>query len=271
MSSSDPFTATAAHTAPAARETSATSFLKMAQVLDCFTKARPQLSVGDLAELTGMPRATIHRIASSLRDIGLLDQNGPRRDYRLGLKMFHYGSVVIDNLDTHRHARPYLQSLSQLSGEIVHFHMFDGSQMACIEREEVGDQHQTTLTTIEAAPIYCTSVGKAFLAYQDEALIRRICAEQGLARRTEHTITHIDALFAALAEIRARGYAIDDEENQLGIRCVGAPVRDASGQVFAAVSVSGPAARMPDLRLSGLAPTVIQTAAQISAALGWKA
>jgi len=250
-----------------ARETIATSFLKMRQVLDCFTKVRSHLSVSELVELTGLPRTTVHRIASSLRDIGMLDQNGPRRAYRLGLKMFHYGSVVVSNLDVEAHASPYLQRLSEVSGEIIHFHMFDGSQMVCIDRQEMADNPLAVRTTIKTALAYCTSVGKAFLAFQPDALIRRICAEQGLVRHTEHTITDVETLFEALARIREQGYAIDDEENEIGVRCVGAPVRDASGQVFAAVSVSGPAQRMPHRRLTALAPIVIETARQISAAL----
>jgi len=250
-----------------AREISATSFLKMRQVLDCFTKARSHLSVSELVDLTGLPRTTVHRIASSLRDIGMLDQNGPRRAYRLGLKMFHYGSVVVSNLDIEAHASPYLQRLSQLSGEIIHFHMFDGSQMVCIDRQEMADNPLAVRTTIKTALTYCTSVGKAFLAFQPEVLVRRICAEQGLLRHTAHTITDVATLFEALSRIREQGYAIDDEENEIGVRCVGAPVRDASGQVFAAVSVSGPTERMPHQRLTALAPIVIETAQKISTAL----
>jgi len=245
------------------------SFYKMAAVLDCFTRAKGQLSITDIVEMTGMPRTTIHRIVASLRDIGLIDQDGRRHDYRLGLKMFYYGSVVLANLDLNRHARPHVLNLHQITGEVVHLHMFDGSQMVCIEREEMGETRLTTLTTIEAAPTYCTSVGKAFLAFQHDTLIRRVAAEEGLQQRTEYTLTTIDALLDDLREIRERGYAIDNEENEIGIRCVGAPIRDSRGQIFASVSVSGPTERMPLTRIQGLAPTVIQTADQISRELGW--
>lgn len=251
------------------RDGGAKSFYKMAAVLDCFTRAKGQLSIADIVDKTGMPRTTIHRIVASLRDIGLIDQDGRRHDYRLGLKMFYYGSVVLANLDLNRHARPYVLSLHQITGEIVHLHMFDGSQMVCIEREEMGETRLTTLTTIEAAPTYCTSVGKAFLAFQDEELIRRIVADEGLRPRTAKTITTIETLLADLGDTRERGYAIDDEENEIGIRCVGAPIRDSRGQVFASVSVSGPSGRMPPARAIGLAPTVIQTADAISKELGW--
>ncbi|WP_316979951.1 IclR family transcriptional regulator [Shumkonia mesophila] len=251
------------------RDGGAKLFYKMAAVLGCFTRARGQLSIAEIMEATSLPRTTIHRIVASLRDVGLLDQDGRRQTYRLGLKMFYFGSVVIANLDLNHHAHSYVLALHQLTGEIVHLHMFDGSQMACIEREEMGGTRLTTLTTIEAAPTYCTGVGKAFLAFQEQELILRIVAEEGLEPRTEHTLSTLEALLADLELTRQRGFAVDDEENEIGVRCIGAPIRDSRGQVFASVSVSGPSARMPLSRIQGLAPAIIQTADEISCKLGW--
>lgn len=266
--SEEPEIADAGNETEHARDGGAKSFYKMAAILDCFTRARGQLSINDLVDMTGMPRTTIHRIVASLRDIGLVDQDGRRHDYRLGLKMFYYGSAVLANLDLHRHARPHVLHLHQITGEIVHLHMFDGSQMVCIEREEMGEARLTTLTTIEAAPIHCTSVGKAFLAYQDDALIAHV-AQSTLQQRTANTLADEAALRQDLELIRSRGYSIDDEENEIGVRCVGAPIRDSRGHVFAAVSVSGPSERMPHGRLHGLAETIIHTAETISEKLGW--
>ena len=93
--------------------------------------------------------------------------------------------------------------------------------------------------------------------------------EEGLQPRTAKTITTLDALLEDFRSVRERGYSIDDEENEIGVRCVGAPIRDSRGQVFASVSVSGPTERMPLARVSGLASTVMQTADQISRELGW--
>ncbi|QCP87814.1 IclR family transcriptional regulator [Cereibacter sphaeroides] len=247
----------------------AKSFYKMARVLDCFSRTRGSLSLTEIVERTGMPRTTIHRIVASLRDIGLIDQDGRRGDYRLGLRMFHYGSVVMANLDLNRHAHPHVLSLHQITGEIVHLHMFDGSQMVCIEREEMGDVRNTTLTVIEAAPVHCTSVGKAFLAFQEPDVLQRIAAEEGLERRTEHTLCSIEALTADLELIRKRGFAFDLEENEIGVQCVGAPIRDSRGRVFAAISVSGPTSRMQQARLLGLSGLVTATADRISTELGW--
>ncbi len=252
-----------ADTAPEHRDGGAKSLRKMALVLDSFSRKKPIMTVGELAASTGLPKTTVHRIVSSLRDIGLLDQDGRRHGYRLGMKMFHYGSSVMAGLDTSTHALPHVARLQQLTGEIIHFHMFDGHQMVCVEREEMT---AASVTTLQAAPTYCTSVGKAFLAFQSEELVRKI-AQEGFHAYTPHTITSLEALTAELAKVRARGYAIDDEEIELGVRCVGAPVRDSTRRVFAAVSVSGPVERMPDARLAGLAPVVIQIANDISVAL----
>ncbi|MBO9127718.1 MULTISPECIES: IclR family transcriptional regulator [unclassified Rhizobium] len=245
------------------RDGGAKSLRKMAMVLDSFSRSKTTMTVAELAEATDLPKTTIHRIVASLREVGLLDQDGRRQGYRLGLKMFQYGSSVLASLDTPTRAHPHMAQLQQLTGEIIHFHMFDGSQMVCIEREETGS---SSLTTLQSAPTYCTSVGKAYLAYQDEELVRKLAAE-GLKARTPHTITTLPSLLEDLERTRARGYAIDNEEIELGVRCVGAPVRNSAGRVFAAVSVSGPVERMPDSRVSGLAPVVIRTANDISAAL----
>lgn len=245
------------------RDAGAKSLRKMALVLDSFTRKKSSLTVGEISSATGLPKTTVHRIVASLRDVGLLDQDGRRQGYRLGMKMFYYGSSVLESLNTATRAHPHIAKLQQLTGEIIHFHMFDGHQMVCVEREEM---IASSLTTLQAAPTYCTSVGKAFLAFQDEELVRKIAAE-GLHAYTANTITTLDGLLEEMKHIRERGYAIDDEEIETGLRCIGAPVRDSSGRVFAAVSVSGPAERMPDGRLSGLAPAVIQIADDISEAL----
>ena len=245
------------------RDSGAKSLRKMALVLDSFSRNKPSMTVAELSEATGLPKTTVHRIVVSLREVGMLDQDGRRQGYRLGLKMFHYGSSVLSSFDTPTRAHPHVAKLQQLTGEVIHLHMFDGSQMVCVEREEMTS---ASLTTLQAAPTYCTSVGKAFLAFQSEDLIRRIAAE-GLHRYTPNTITDLDGLIAELALTRQRGYSIDNEEIEVGLRCIGAPIRDSMQRVFAAVSVSGPAERMPDGRILGLAPVVIQTANEISTAL----
>ncbi|MBE5252471.1 MAG: IclR family transcriptional regulator [Enterobacterales bacterium endosymbiont of Blomia tropicalis] len=244
------------------------SLTKVLQILECFSRRDANLTPADIAARTGLPRATTHRLVSSLRDIGLLEQNGKRETYKLGMKLFQLGNLVIQNLDLDSHARPYAAQLQLITGESTHLCIFDGAQMAFVERQEMNSTGNTMVTRIEAAPVHCTSVGKAFLAWQPPGLIRKII-DDSLPQRTPFTLAEGPALEADLQRIRERGYSLDLQENELGVHCIGAPVRAANGQVFAAISVSGPAERLPLARLEGLASLVIDMANKISLELGW--
>lgn len=244
------------------------SLTKVLQILECFSQRDANLTPAEIAGRTGLPRATTHRLVSSLRDIGLLEQNGKRDTYKLGMKLFQLGSLVLHNLDLDSHARPYATQLQLITGENTHLCIFDGAQMAYVERQAMNSSGNTMITRIEAALVHCTSVGKAFLAWQPPTLINKIISDT-LIERTPHTLTDGDALLAELRLTRERGYAFDLQENELNVHCVGAPVRGANGQVFAAVSVSGPADRLPLPRLEGLAGLVMETAHKISLELGW--
>lgn len=246
------------------------SLSKVMMVLDCFSRGRGNLTPAEITEKTGLPRATTHRLLASLRDIGLLEQNYRRDSYKLGMRLFQLGSLVLVNMDLEKHASPHITQLQQLTGEIIHLCVFDGSQMVFVEKQETGHHSpKNTVTRIEGSPVYCTGVGKAFLAWQSSHLIEKIIAD-GLHPQTPHTITDGPALMREMQATRERGYAIDDEECELNLRCVAVPIRDSGGRVFGAISVSGPGERMPDSRLHGLAPTVIQTADAISSELGWR-
>jgi len=118
------------------------------------------------------------------------------------------------------------------------------------------------------APAYCTSVGKALLAFQPIEVVQQVI-EQGLKRFTPNTITDSDMLLSELASIRARGYAIDDEEIEVGLRCIAAPIRDHSGQVVAAISVAAPVQRMTKKQVQGTTPTVVAAAEAISRRMGF--
>jgi DNA-binding IclR family transcriptional regulator len=245
------------------------SFVKMKRVLDCFSRADRSLSLADLAARTGMPKATVRRILVSLQTVGFIEQEARRDHYRLGIGLFELGSLVLANMDLHREAGPFVTRLQQVTGEGVHLCVFNGSTMVLIDRREMEVSPLNTVTTLEEAPTYCTGVGKAFLAFQDAEVVKRVLRE-GLKRYTASTIVEPTALQEELRRIRECGYAIDNGEHENGVRCVAAPIRNAAGRVFASVSVTSVAERMPDRRLRGLADTVMQTAEQISRQLGWR-
>lgn len=245
-------------------EDSLKSLRKVVSILDAFSTSRRSLSLAEVSAVTGFPRSTAHRLAASMRDVGLLDQDGHRDRYRLGLKLFELGNTVLANMDLHREARPLVDALSQVTGHLVHLAVFDGRQAIVIHR--VAADSGTPLTLIEAAPVHCTSVGKAILAFQPAARIDAIIAG-GLKRFTDVTITDGRKLRSELKTIRGRGYAFDEGEHQPGIRCVGAPIHDRAGRVVAGLSVSGPARRLKKDQVAELAKIVVHHARLVATRL----
>jgi len=246
------------------------SLVKIARILECFSTVDRTLSLGDICERTDYPKSTTHRLLASMKEVGLLDQDRERDRYRLGLKLFEFGNIVLANMDVHREARPFVEALKRLSGHVVHLAVFDGRQAVVIHRSDPSPEGSVPSSFIESAPPHCTSVGKAILAFQPEAVLRRVMAA-GLKRYTENTIIDPKKLQLELNKTRKRGYSIDDSEHQHGLRCVGAPIRDQSGRVFAAISVSGPGRRLRLEDVDDLSKMVIHHANAISANLGYRA
>ncbi len=240
---------------------------KVVRILDCFSVTDRTLALAEICTRTRQPKSTTHRLLAAMRAAGLLDQERDR--YRLGLKLYELGNTVLANMELHREARRFVEALARLSGQAVHLAVFDGRQAIVVHRAEPSPELNSALTLIEAAPVHCTSVGKAILAFQPAPVIERVIAA-GLPRLTEATITEPAALRAELAAIRTRGFATDEGEHQPGLRCVGAPIRDAAGRVVASISVSGPAWRLPPGEVANLARLVRHSAGSIATALGYR-
>ncbi|MBC8158167.1 MAG: IclR family transcriptional regulator [Alphaproteobacteria bacterium] len=240
---------------------------KTVSVLECFSRLERSLSVAEVAKKTGLPKTTAHRILTTLREVGYVEQEGEREHYRLGIRLFELGNVVLDSMDLPREAAPFVERLIQLSGEGSHLCVFDGAQAVVIQHREPDGGTGNRVTTIHAAPAHCTGVGKAALAFQPEETIARII-QAGLQRYTRTTITDPDDLRAELAQIRRQGYAMDNCEHEAGLGCVAAPIRNAAGDVFAAISVSGPQVRMTEDRIPSLAELVMDIAEKISRRMG---
>jgi DNA-binding IclR family transcriptional regulator len=244
------------------------SMHKLMAILDCFSSFDRSLSLNEISARCGMPKTTVHRLVSSLREVKLLEQDRGRDRYRMGIRLFELGSIVMGNLDIFREARPLVDRLIGATGEGSHLCVFDGTNMVSIEHREPNSSSVNWTTTLSISPSYCTGVGKAALAYQEEPVIEKII-RAGLLPYTPNTITDPDALRSELEAIRGRGFSIDEGEHQPGVRCVAAPIRNAAGHVFAAVSVSGPKDRVAPERVPSLAPLVVATANQISRQMGY--
>jgi DNA-binding IclR family transcriptional regulator len=244
------------------------SVLKAIAILDSFSTRDQKLSVADLADKAGLPRATAHRLVATLREARLLERERERDHYRLGMKLFEYGTTVLANMDVQREAKPFVESLSKLTRLNVHLCVFDGTRATIINRSEIDRRTPNLTVTMTAAPVHCTSGGKSILAFQPADVVSRI-VDIGLERFTKNTITEPNKLLEELERIRQLGYAVDREEHGEGIKCVGAPIRGLSGRVSAGISVSGPAARFDESSIAEFAVLVKHHAAAISAALGF--
>lgn len=256
-----------AETPPARAEDGLKSLTKVVRVLDAFSTRDRALALTDICRITGFPKSTTHRLLAAMRESGLLDQDGERDRYRLGMKLFELGNIVLANMELHREARPFVDMLARQGGHSVHLAVFDGRRAIVIHRTDPSPDRVASPTMIEQAPVHCTGVGKAILAWQPEPVVQRIVAA-GLARFTESTITDPAALRRELKAIRDRGYAIDEAEHQPGLRCIGAPIRDRSANVIAGISITGPAWRLPLTEVESIARLVVHHAAAIGAALG---
>lgn len=244
------------------------SLVKVMRLLDCFSVSKRTLSLTDLSEAASLPKSTTHRLLGAMTACGLLNHTGRDR-YRLGIKLFELGNTVLANMDLHREARPFVDALMRQSGQAIHLAVFDGERAIVVHRAEASPEKFLAAHTIEQAPVHCTGVGKAILAFQPTHVVTRIIAS-GLMRFTDTTITGPAEFRRELVKIRGAGYAVDEGEHQPGLRCVGAPIRDQSGQVVAAISLTGPAWQLPLSEIKQLANMVIHYAGGISNALGYR-
>ena len=244
------------------------SMHKLMAILDCFSRYDRSLTLSEISARCGMPKTTVHRLVSSLREVKLLEQDKERDSYRMGIRLFELGSIVLGNLDIYRDARPLVERLINATGEGSHLCVFDGTNMVSIEHLEPGGTSVNWTTTLSISPSYCTGVGKAALAFQDRPVIDKII-RGGLMPYTPNTITDPRRLRDELEITAQRGYAIDEGEHQPNVRCVAAPIRNPAGRVFAALSVTGPKDRLVHDRVPLLSALVVATADQISRQLGY--
>ena len=227
-------------------------------------------SLVELCAELRLHKSTVHRLMMVLEQHRLVVKNPETGRYRLGLKLFELGSKALDGIDLRGRARPYLDRLQQQFGETVFFCILDDGQVFYVEKVESQQSVRTACTVGSRAPAYCTAVGKAMLAELSDAEVSTIVRRWGLKAVTPNTITTAAALKSELRTVRSRGYAIDDEEKEQGLRCVSAAVRGHSGKLFAAMSISGPAFRMTKERIPEVGHAVMRAANELSAELGYE-
>ncbi len=238
-------------------------------LLKAFSEDEVDIGVSTLARRLGIAKSTVHRLATTLVSEGMLEQNPENGKYRLGIALFGLGALVRRRMDVSTEAKPYLFDLRETTGETVHLAILDGTEIMYVYNLESMQAIRMRSDIGVRKPAYCTAEGLAMLAFQPARVIEDIIARD-LAPRTPKTNTDPGQLRRVLAAVRERGYAVEDEESEAGMRCVAAPVRNAAGEVVAAVGVAGPVQRLPDDVLASFAPHVVRIAEAISIRLGYR-
>lgn len=225
------------------------------------------LTLTELSQRLGMHRSTVFRFLAILQARSYVERDPTTSAYRLGPQALLLAATWLNDLDIRRVARPILLALCDQVDELVHLTILERGEVVTVDRIE-GRQPVSLQTGIgNRRPAHCTASGKAILAFLPEPEVDGILAA-GMAAVTAETITSPTALRRQLAEIRARGYAIDREEHFEGVCCVAAPVFDYERRVTASVSVAGPAHRMPEARVMRLGEEVSHAAGAVSRQLG---
>lgn len=238
-------------------------------VLVVLAEARgPGLTLTELCGQVGMHRTTMFRILATLQTRGFVTRDEQSGRYRVGLRVLGLAAGLLRGLDIRTIARPILQELCQRTQELVYLTVLDDGEVMTVEsfdsdqlislRAEIGDRR----------PAYCSASGKAILAYLPTDEVDQILA-RGMPALTQRTITSPVVMHHHLAEIRARGFAFDDEERMEGLRCVAAPILNLEGAVFGSTSIAVPLMRAPWPRLEELGHEVAIAAGEISRQLGY--
>jgi IclR family KDG regulon transcriptional repressor len=249
------------------RLSSVTAALRLLKV---FSEQEPELGISALSKRMGVAKSTAHRLASALLAEGMLEQNADNGRYRLGIQLFTLGALVRRRFDVTKQALPFLHVLREQTGETVHLAVLDDINVVYLFNLESDQAIRMRSYIGVRKPASCTAEGHVLLASCTPDVVSRVLKE-GLVARTPKTNTDTRTFLKALEEARHDGYSIDDEESEVGMRGIAAPVRDISGNVVAAIGFGGPAQRLTKKTLRAAVPHLIAAAQGISATLGYHA
>ena len=237
------------------------------ELLKAFSEDEIELGISALAKRLGVAKSTAHRLATTLVAENLLEQDRATGKYRLGIALFRLGTLVRRRMNVSEVARPHLFSLRQTTNETVHLAILDATEIMYVYFLETTQAIRMRSELGLRKPAYCTAEGQAILAFRPPEVVEAVI-RKGLHARTPQTITDPDRLMKVLDAVRQKGCAVEDEESEIGVRCIAAPVRNDAGEVVAAVGVAGPVSRLSKRALTAFMPHVIATAQAISASLG---
>lgn len=237
-------------------------------IIHLVSKHREGLGVTELASLLDINKSSVYKLLSTLASHGFIEQDTETKKYRLGYKYLELSSILLESIDLRSQATPFLKELESLTNEVIHLVVYDQGEVIYIEKLEGNETLRTHSQIGRRAPVHCTSVGKVILAYLTEKEVHSILDKYGLPKHTAHTITNKETFLKELRKVSKQGFAVEVEENEVGISCIAAPVFDHRGQIAAAISISGPTLRMTDERMKTLRAVIMGIGEKLSNRLG---
>lgn len=230
---------------------------KLFQVIEALADNGP-MGIMDLSSSLGFHKSTTHRLVTSLQFMGYIRQEEESLKYMLSFKFLEIGSKILDQTNVASLIHPSLRKLSEQTGETVHLVRREGTEAVYIDKAEskVGSIRMVSRVG-NRVPLYCSGVGKALLAELDDEEVRAVWDASEVKRLTAYTITSFEELMERVEMVRKNGYAIDNEENEEGVRCIAVCLKDYHKEPVYALSISAPVSRMSDERLQELKEAVL--------------
>jgi DNA-binding IclR family transcriptional regulator len=239
-------------------------------ILNLFDETRPEMGNSEIAKLLNMDTGTVAGLIYTLKVNNYLDQNPSNRKYRLGLKLAERAAILLDNIDLRKVAGPYLEELRKWSGESTNLAIRDQQEVAYIERL-FGNHPLGIRSEIgKRAPLHSTALGKVILAYLKPQDTQEILGDYKFFRVTQNTIIKYTDFMHELDLVRKQGFALDNEENETGGRCLAAPVMNSDNIAVAAISISFPIQRLPLEKIPEYGEKIRTAALEISRSIGFR-
>ncbi len=222
------------------------------------------MGLQDISTSLGLNKSTTHRVLNSLIYMGYVKQDAATSKYRLSFKIWEIANQLLSKIDVVEIARPFIKELVSTIEETVHLVQLDGINCIYIDKAESYTNTIRMASNVgKSIPLYCSGVGKALLANMPDEKIQAIWEQSDITRHTEHTITDFSSFMEEIQLIRTQGYALDNEENEKGVRCMAVALTNHRGTPLYAFSISAPLNRMSDQRILDLAPHVLETKKQL--------
>ncbi len=244
------------------------SLARAISILKALSRADDGMTLTDVALTVGLPPSTTHRLLTTLQNDRMVRFDHGSTLWHVGVEAFVIGNAFVRSRDLVVMARPIMRRLMEESGETVKLAVEDNGEVIYLAQVECRETMRAYRAPGTRVPMHCSGVGKVLLARQGEDKVNRILQRHGLAQVTGKTLATPAQFRQALSDIQRQGYAIDDEEHAIGLRCIAAAVCDEHDEPIAAISISGPSARISDEKISSLAGMVTKAAAGIAGELG---